>query len=307
MRRTLLSNFHAGWIDNLNGDKYRTGKIIPKGLPGAGTRDDSVFTTEMDPRGIQPGTAVVTWVKRTGVRTEPTNTAVLYRDFWGAATLKRQGLLATLPTGASPKGGSIPSYNPLQPSQDNRWRLAPKTVEGGFEAWPSLEELFPTSFQGVNHNRGLEGGIIDTNRAALEKRLSVYFGGKDFQAAKQACEEIATPRARYDPKKVWLKLKAAGHFRNDAIVPFLTFPFDRRYIYYVPTDKWLNEARPDFARNAANNEWLITVPEPRKASETWPVYATELVNLHVHERGSVVFPRETRGDDLLSDRDASRP
>jgi hypothetical protein len=26
------------------GDKYRTGKIIPKGLPCAGTRDDSAFT-----------------------------------------------------------------------------------------------------------------------------------------------------------------------------------------------------------------------------------------------------------------------
>ncbi|MCI0364515.1 MAG: N-6 DNA methylase, partial [Phycisphaerales bacterium] len=66
MRRSLLSNFHAVWIDNLNGDKYRTGKIIPKGLAGAGTRDDSIFTTEMDPRGIQPGTAIVTWVKRKG-------------------------------------------------------------------------------------------------------------------------------------------------------------------------------------------------------------------------------------------------
>jgi predicted helicase len=52
MRRSLLSNFHAVWVDNLNGDKYRTGKIIPKGLPGAGTRDDSAFTTEMDHRGI---------------------------------------------------------------------------------------------------------------------------------------------------------------------------------------------------------------------------------------------------------------
>ena len=62
MRRSLLSSFHAAWIDNMNGDKYRTGKIIPKDLPGAGTRDDSVFTTEMDPRGIQPGTAITTWI-----------------------------------------------------------------------------------------------------------------------------------------------------------------------------------------------------------------------------------------------------
>jgi hypothetical protein len=32
MRRSLLSNFHAVWVDNLNGDKYRTGKIIPRGF-----------------------------------------------------------------------------------------------------------------------------------------------------------------------------------------------------------------------------------------------------------------------------------
>jgi hypothetical protein len=307
MRRSLLSNFHAVWIDNLNGDKYRTGKIIPKGLPGAGTRDDSAFTTEMDPRGIQPGTTIVTWVKRASTQTKPGDTAVHYRDFWGPAAVKRQGLLDSLPTGTPPKGSVVPAYEIVKPSQENRWRLGPKNVEGGFEAWPSLEELFPISFQGVNHNRGLEGGIIDTDRKALERRLRVYFAADSFRAAKKASEEIATLRARYDPEKVWLKLKADGHFRKEAIVPLLTFPFDRRYIYYVASDKWLNEARPEFARNAANNEWLITVPEPRKASETWPVFGTDLVNLHVHERGSVVFPRETRGDDMLSDRDANLP
>jgi hypothetical protein len=148
MRRSLLSNFHAVWIDNLNGDKYRTGKIIPKDLPGAGTRDDSVFTTEMDPRGIQPGTAIVTWVKRIGPRTKPKETSVLYRDFWGPAALKRHGLLATLPTGLPPKGGVVPAYEPVSPSPDNRWRLGPKIVEGGFEAWPALDELFPLSLQG---------------------------------------------------------------------------------------------------------------------------------------------------------------
>jgi hypothetical protein len=52
MRRSLLTNSHAVWIDNLNGDKYRIGKIIPRSLSGADTRDDSAFTTEMDPRGF---------------------------------------------------------------------------------------------------------------------------------------------------------------------------------------------------------------------------------------------------------------
>jgi hypothetical protein len=261
----------------------------------------------MDPRGIQPGTAIVTWMKQRGHRTNPADTKVFYRDFWGPAAAKRRGLIASLPSGKPARGSVIHSYEPVTPSQENRWRLAPRTIEAGFEAWPGLDELFPISFQGVNHNRGLERGIIDSDRAALEERLRSYFAAKSFEGARRASAEIATDRARYNPEKVWEKLKAAGHFREDAIVPVLTFPFDRRYIYYVMSDKWLNEARPEFGRNAANNEWLITVPEPRKVSESLPVYADELVNLHVHERGSVVFPRETRGDDLLSDRDANIP
>ena len=305
MRRSLLSNFNAVWVDNLNGDKYRTGKIIPKGLPGAGTRDDSAFTTNMDPRGIQPGTAIVTWVKQVGKRTKPEETRILYRDFWGPAALKRQGLIASLPSGTPPKGSTVPNYEEVNSLKENRWRLAPKTIEGGFEAWPSLEELFPTTFQGINHNRGLDGGIIDTDHAALVDRLHRYFAANSFDGAKKLSPEIATARARYAPQKVWKKLKETGHFKQNAIIPFLTIPFDRRYIYYVASDKWLNEARPEFARNASNNEWLVTVPEPRKVSESLPIYANELVNLHVHERGSVVFPRETRGDDLLFDRDAN--
>jgi hypothetical protein len=147
-------------------------------------------------------------VKRTGKRTKPSDTAVLYRDFWGPAAIKREGLLASLPTGAPPNGSAVSIYEPVTPPQENRWRLGPNTVEGGFEAWPSLEELFAISFQGVNHNRGLEGGIIDTDRAALEQRLHAYFAADDFRAAKNVSEEVAAERARYDPEKVWRKLKA---------------------------------------------------------------------------------------------------
>ena len=305
MRRSLLSSFHAVWIDNLNGDKYRTGKIIPKGLPGAGTRDDSAFTTEMDPRGIQPGTAIATWIKRTEAATPPGVSEVRYRDFWGPAAWKRHALIASLPTGEPQSPHAAPDYEIIKPSAGGRWRLAPRVIEGGFEAWPALDELFPAKFQGVNHNRGLEGGVIDASASALAARLERYFKAQTFAEAAAAVPEIAAEKARYKPEKAWSALKEEGHFIAASIKPFLAFPLDQRHLYYVEKHKWLNEARPEFSQNLEVNEWLITVPEPRKASETWPLFSTTLINLHVHERGSVAFPRETVSEDLLVHRDAN--
>ncbi len=309
MRKSLLSNFHRIWIDNLNGDKYRTGKLIPAGLPGAGTADQSAFTTDMDPRGIQPGTAIVTLVKRAEVKTAPTKTEVSYRDFWGLAKNKRADLIAALPTGV---GKASTPYETIKPALENRWRLSPTMVEGGYEAWPALDELFPTSFQGVNHNRGIDGAVIDSSKAELEQRFRRYIGSSTFVEAQKRFPTLAPEKgedgknaiAGYDPESVWTDMKSIG-FDGSKISDFLAFPFDQRFIYYELGTKLLNRPRPEFAANRNNNEFLLTVPEPRKASETRPIYSSTLANLHVHERGSVVFPRETRGDDLLSDRDAN--
>ena len=305
MRRSLLSSFQRVWIDNLNGDKFRTGKVIPEGLPGEGTADQSAFTTDYDAHGIQPGTAIVTWLKLPGATASGAGAEVRYRDFWGLARRKRASLLASLPNGVSEGDGDAPAYRRISPSQENRWRLSPHSQEPGYESWPGIDDLFPASFQGVNHNRGVEGAIIDSEKATLGERVRSYLGAECFDGAAAIAPGIARSRARYDPERVWRNLRGSGGFSESKLLPFLTFPFDERWIYYEAGYKWLNEARPEFGANVPNNEFLIAVPEPRKASETRPLYATTLVNLHVHERGSVVVPRETGGDDLLADRDAN--
>ncbi len=306
MRRSLLSSFHRVWIDNLNGDKFKTGKIIPKGLPGEGTADQSIFTTDADSRGIQPGTAIVTLLKKAAPHTPPDKTVVAYREFWGLAKWKRSALLASLPTGAPKKESALPAYIDITPSAENRWRLSPHEQEPGYESWPGLDELFPVAIQGVNHNRGLEDTVIDTDTHVLRKRMSGYIGAGSFDEATRYAPAMAGKFAGYKPKDVWDDLHKEG-FSEEKIKPFLTFPFDRRWIYYQVEGKLLNRSRPEFAWNLQDNEFVITVPEPRKVSETRPLYATTLVNLHVHERGSVVIPRETRADGLLTDRDANLP
>lgn len=305
MRKSMLRSFDRVWVDNLNGDKYRTGKIIPSGLPGAGTRDDSVFSTAADPRGIQPGTAVTTWLKLAGHRSSTSTTAVQYRDFWGPAARKREHLLADTTTTTQP------TYEAVTPTRETRWRLAPRVIEGGYEAWPALDELFPVTFQGVNHNRGVEGTVIDGDAATLKTRMQGYIEAPSFAAAAKVIPGLAPDDVEgkpaisgYEPEGVWDDLHATGYDAGK-VKPFLAFPFDPRSIYYETGTKLLNRSRPEFAVNLERNEFLLTVPEPRKETETRPVFSTILANLHVHERGSVVFPRETTSDDLLGDRDAN--
>ncbi len=55
MRAHYLERFQGIYIDNLNGDKYRTGKTTPDGKP-----DPSAFSTPQNREGIQVGTAVPT-------------------------------------------------------------------------------------------------------------------------------------------------------------------------------------------------------------------------------------------------------
>ena len=79
MREHYLEAFDVIRIDNLNGDKYKTGKTTPDGAP-----DPSIFSTPGDPVGIQVGTAITTLVRKADHR--PTKD-VGFRNLWGQAKL----------------------------------------------------------------------------------------------------------------------------------------------------------------------------------------------------------------------------
>ena len=61
MRERYLEAYYAIWVDCLNGDKYKTGKLTPEGEP-----DPSVFSTEFNREGIQVGTAIALLVRSAG-------------------------------------------------------------------------------------------------------------------------------------------------------------------------------------------------------------------------------------------------
>jgi predicted helicase len=101
MRERYLGAFDSIWIDSLNGDKYKTGKLTPEGKP-----DPSIFSTESNREGIQVGTAITLLARR--ARHESDGAALNYRSLWGDD--KRQQLLR------SAQEWAPADYRPLTPA-----------------------------------------------------------------------------------------------------------------------------------------------------------------------------------------------
>jgi hypothetical protein len=314
MRESLLTHFDDIWVDNLNGDKYRTGKVVPEGQPGAGSADQSAFTSEHDPRGIQVGTCITTFLKRGGRQGGRGRAARVHvRDFWGRAEAKRRALLESLGLDDARAGvrkgwtdqpeGPRP-YQDVNPSEAAMWRLVSTTASGAYEDWPALDEVFPVSFQGVNPNRGLDGSVIDGDAERLARRMREYFSSSRFEDLADAHPELCKDRARYDARRTRDLVRRQSRFARDQIVPYLVFPMDLRHIYYEPTGKLLNEKRPELWANRKDNVFLLAVPQPRRVSESRPLVTSGLFDLHLHDRGSVGFPlrllERKQGPDLFS-------
>lgn len=314
MRESLLTSFDEIWVDNLNGDKYRTGKVIPEGRPGAGSSDQSAFTTEHDARGIQVGTCISTFLKR-GVSSRPPGPVahVHARDFWGRADAKRRALIESLgfedaPTAVRKEWQGQPQgprpYEDVVPTEANMWRFVTGTASGSYDDWPALDELFPASFQGVNPNRGLEGSVVDDDPERLGKRMREYFSGMRFEDLANAHPELCKDRARYDAREMRDLVRRQSRFEGVRIVPYLVFPLDLRHIYYESVGKLLNEKRPELWANRRDNRFLLAVPQARRVSETRPLVTSGLFDLHLHDRGSVGFPLRVlegeRGRNLFS-------
>jgi len=307
MRESLLRSFREVWIDNMHGNR-----LASERTPW-GESCETLFNVDAGP-GIKVGTVVSTFVKAPlGDRQEPGEcvSSVYYRDFWGRASAKRRALLDSLrmdswdaerrAAAAQSPPGPRP-YEVLHPTKEARWMLCPRDENQGYEAWPSVDELFPTFFQGVNPNRGLEGSLVDTDRPALVERMRTYFSDLPNATVADRVPVLMTARARYTPSSIRDLLRRNTTYQEAKVVPYVVFPLDARWLYYETEAKLLNERRPEFWDNLTDNEFFITVPQPRRVSESRPMLARTLVDLHLHDRGSVCFPVWSRSGALISGR-----
>ena len=128
MRERYLEAFDVIRIDNLNGDKYKTGKTTPDGAP-----DPSIFSTPGDPVGIQVGTAITTLVRKADHKPAE---VVGFRHLWGQAKLSDLTATTEVPAGEL--------YDSISPDLALGLPFVPTTVSKSWPDWPSLTDLFQT-------------------------------------------------------------------------------------------------------------------------------------------------------------------
>ena len=240
MRERYLEAFDAVCIDCLNGDKYKTGKIAPDGSP-----DPSIFSTEGDPVGIQVGTAIATLVRRADHRPAA---SVGFRHLWGQA--KRGALLETAE--AQPDG----IYERLAPNLPLGLPFVRTAVSEDWFDWPSLPELFPTSFPGVKTSR--DGFLVDVDLDRLKARMADYFNA-DLSHDEIARRHPSAMRstARFDARAVREALLARGGPNEDGFIRHTYRPFDDRWLYWEADTKLLDEKRADYRPHVfKGNLWV---------------------------------------------------
>lgn len=272
MRERYLEAFDRIWIDSLNGDKYRTGKLTPEGEP-----DPSIFSTEWNREGIQIGTAISLLVR---AAPHEDIRMIRFRNHWGKS--KRQELVNLT------EGGPERSYEVVEPVVELGYPFMPRSVEQDFLAWPRVTEMFLKFFAGVQTNR--DADLVAIDRDQLVERMERYFDPNlSDEEVRRYVPEIASPAARFEPKAIRKYLLQRG-IQRDSFVRYCYRPFDIRWLYWESETKLLNEKRADYRPHVfAGNHWLVTQQRPR-GDWSLPQVISSVGCLDIMDRSASLIP-----------------
>ena len=290
MRERYLEAFDAIRIDNLHGDR-----IISEYAPDGHT-SETVFALQGQSPGIKVGTSIVLLSKASA--TESVGKRVLYRDFHQPrAGARRQALLDSLEAPDIDAG-----YSPLECNIALGLPFKPMAVSDGWQGWPALPDLFPTSFPGVQTGRDVF--LIDTDLGRLKSRVSDYFDpGLSHEEVARRYPRVMTDTGRFDARSVRDTLLSRGGPHMSGFVRHSYRPFDDRWIYWEPETKLLREKSPNYPPHVfQGNRWFSAVPRLRRDStEPQTLVTSNIASLHLNEWSASMFPMWLRDDGLRID------
>ena len=279
MRERYLDAFDVIRIDCLNGDKYKTGKTTPDGAP-----DPSIFSTQEDPLGIQVGTAIATLVRKADHHPAQ---RVDFRHLWGQT---KHGELAKT---AESEPDDL--YGGITPLMSLGFPFADLAVGDGWQDWPALPDLFPTSFPGVKTSR--DGFLVNVDLDRLKQRVADYFDAViSHEEIARHYPGVMRSTARFDARSVRDALVKRGGPTEDGFVRYAYRPFDTRWLYWEGDTKLLDEKRADYKPHVfEGNLWLVSQQKPRRDWGSLQVIS-HIGCLDLMDRGATCVPAWLRDD-----------
>ncbi len=278
MRERYLEVFDTITIDSLNGDKYRTGKVIPAGFPGAGESDPSIFSTPFNREGIQVGTAIVTLVRK---QSESSGTQqIRFRNLWGRDKLTQL---------AAEAEGNLPiTYETLTPEVLLGLPLMPRLISTDYFQWPRLPELFPTYFSGVQTAR--DADLIDIERDELIGRIEKYFDKTiSHEEMRSIAPMLMQNTTSFDALPTREYLLKRGIIKQN-VIKHVYRPFDVRWLYWEPETSLLNRNRAEYFPHVQDgNVWLVSQMRARKGWHPTQ-FIRHIGSYHLEEHSSRIFP-----------------
>ena len=292
MRERYLEAFDAIRIDCLNGDKYKTGKVAPDGSP-----DPSIFSTEGDPVGIQVGTAISTLVRKSD---HAPAREIGFRHLWGQA--KRTELIET----AEAEPGEL--YESINPVLQLGLPFVRTSASEDWFDWPSLPDLFPVSFPGVQTKR--DQFLIDIDLNKLKARIADYFDkGLSHEEVKRrypVAMKNSSGFAVSNACSVRDALLARGGPNEDGFILHAYRPFDNRWLYWEAGHGLLGRPVPAYRPHVFNgNMFLVTQQKPRREWSP-PQVISHIGCLDLMDRGATCISAWLHKDGLGTDDDGAR-
>ena len=277
MRERYTEAFDAIRIDNLHGDR-----IISEYAPDGHT-SETVMAMQGQSPGIKVGTCIALLSKASV--TELVSKRVLYRDFHQArAGERRQALLKSLEEHDIDSG-----YAPLECDISLGLPFKPMVVSDGWQDWPALPDLFPTTFPGVKTSR--DGFLVDVDLDRLKQRIADYFNSNlSHEDVARRHPGAMKSTTRFDARAVRDTLLKRDGPAEDGFVRYAYRPFDTRWLYWeadgVLLDRPRAECRPHVFEG---NLWLISQQKPRRDWQPAQV-VTHIGCLDLMDRSATCIP-----------------
>ncbi len=295
MRERYLEAFDIVRIDNLHGDR-----IISEYAPD-GRTSETVMAIHGQSPGIKVGTAIAL-LSKSGAMKE--NGRILYRDFhYAKAAERRQAMLDGLDTPEIDSG-----YSSMKPDLRLGLPFRPMAVSKDWFYWPSLPDLFPVAFSGVN--TAADGFLVDVFLDCLSDRIADYFNPQLTPEEIRQLHPLAMQAAsRVSSRLVRIPLLSRGGPIESGFIRYAYRPFDTRWIYWEAEGGLLDRPRPEYRPHVfKGNLWLSSSHRIRKGeTEPQTAFTHHMASYHLIERAANWFPAWLRDEGLEGGPDQRRP